>query len=194
VSKLLEVDGGTMASITGSSAAAQKRGRTQKETLAEEISRQNNPDNPVVEQLQRQVANALVLYLNYKHYHWQTYGPMFRDLHLLFDELAKAVLGTVDEFAERLRMIGQDPIASPQEMLTEASVKVAARTQTMREMILEADNNLLIVIKEIRDGARAADENDDPGTVDLFSRFVQIHEKHEWWLRDILEERDGLLD
>jgi starvation-inducible DNA-binding protein len=194
VSKLLEVDGGTMASITGSSAAAQKRGRTQKETLAEEISRQNNPDNPVVEQLQRQVANALVLYLNYKHYHWQTYGPMFRDLHLLFDELAKAVLGTLDEFAERLRMIGQDPIASPQEMLTEASVKVAARTQTMREMILEADNNLLIVIKEIRDGARAADENDDPGTVDLFSRFVQIHEKHEWWLRDILEERDGLLD
>jgi starvation-inducible DNA-binding protein len=194
VSKLLEVDGGTMASITGSSAAAQKRGRTQKETLAEEISRQNNPDNPVVEQLQRQVANALVLYLNYKHYHWQTYGPMFRDLHLLFDELAKAVLGTVDEFAERLRMIGQDPIASPQEMLTEASVKVAARTQTMREMIQEADNNLLIVIKEIRDGARAADENDDPGTVDLFSRFVQIHEKHEWWLRDILEERDGLLD
>lgn len=183
-----------MASITGSSAAAQKRGRTQKETLAEEISRQNNPDNPVVEQLQRQVANALVLYLNYKHYHWQTYGPMFRDLHLLFDELAKAVLGTLDEFAERLRMIGQDPIASPQEMLTEASVKVAARTQTMREMILEADNNLLIVIKEIRDGARAADENDDPGTVDLFSRFVQIHEKHEWWLRDILEERDGLLD
>jgi DNA-binding ferritin-like protein len=48
-------------------------------------------------------------------------------------------------------------------------------------------------IKEIRAGARAADEHDDPGTVDLFSRFVQIDEKHEWWLRDILEKRDGLL-
>jgi starvation-inducible DNA-binding protein len=182
-----------MANISDSSVAAQKRARSQKQTIAEEISRENTSDNPVVEHLQRQVANALVLYLNYKHYHWQTYGPMFRDLHLLFDELAKEVLDTVDEFAERVRMIGQDPIASPQEMLTAASVKVAARGQTMREMIQEADLNLLTVIKEIRAAVRAADEHDDPGTVDLFSKFVQIHEKHEWWLRDILEKRDNLV-
>jgi DNA-binding ferritin-like protein len=44
----------------------------------------------------------------------------------------------------------------------------------------------------MREGARAADEQNDPGTVDLFSRHVQIHEKYEWWLRDILEKRDGL--
>src|SRR5918993_207625 len=181
-----------MANITETSAAAQKRESLQKEKTAAEISRENTPDNPVVEHLQRQVANALVLYLNYKHYHWQTYGPMFRDLHLLFDEFAGAVLGTLDEFAERVRMIGQDPVAAPQEMLTTASVKVAAQDQTMRQMIEEADTNLLIVIREMRAGARAADDADDPGTVDLFSRFVQIHEKHEWWLRDILEKRDGL--
>src|SRR5438309_3738506 len=97
--------------------------------LTKDISQENREDHPVVEHLQRQVANALVLYLNYKHYHWQTYGPMFRDLHLLFDEFAKAVLDTLDEFAERVRMIGQNPVASPQEMLTTASVKVAARGQ-----------------------------------------------------------------
>jgi DNA-binding ferritin-like protein len=62
----------------------------------------------------------------------------------------------------------------------------------MREMIKEADSNLLIVIKEMGARARAADEADDPGTVDLFSRFMQIHEEHEWWLHDILEKRDGL--
>jgi starvation-inducible DNA-binding protein len=182
----------TMSNITETSAAAQKSRKSQPESIAEDISKENTPDNPVVEHLQRQVANALVLYLNYKHYHWQTYGPMFRDLHLLFDEFAKAVLDTLDEFAERVRMIGQDPVASPQEMLIAASVKVATRGQTMRAMIQEADTNLLTVIKEIRAGARAADEHDDPGTVDLFSKFVQIHEKHEWWLRNILETRDGL--
>ncbi len=73
-----------------------------------------------------------------------------------------------------------------------ASVKVAGRGQTMREMIHEADTNLLTIIKEIRAGVQVADEHDDPGTVDLFSKVVQIHEKHEWWLRDILEQRDGL--
>ena len=181
-----------MAKATKGGASARKGAESRAAALAEEISRENAPDSPVVEHLQRQVANALVLYLNYKHYHWQTYGPMFRDLHRLFDEFAEAVLGTIDEFAERVRMIGQDPVGSPQEMLLTASVKVAGRGQTMREMIEEADDNLLIVIKEMRAGARAADDADDPGTVDLFSRFVQIHEKHEWWLRDILEKRDGL--
>lgn len=183
-----------MAKTTRGGAAGRERAKSRSEELAEEISKENTPDSPVVEHLQRQVANALVLYLNYKHYHWQTYGPMFRDLHLLFDEFAKAVLDTVDEFAERVRMIGQDPVGSPQEMLATASVKVASRGQTMQEMVKEADENLLIVIKEMRAGARAADVAGDPGTVDLFSRFVQIHEKHEWWLRDILEKRDGLTE
>lgn len=159
----------------------------------ETLEEANTADNPIVEHLQRQVANSFVLYMNYKHYHWQTYGPLFRDLHLLFDEFAEAVRGTLDDFAERVRMIGQDPIFSPEEILNNASVRVADRKQTMREMIEEANANVLVVIKEMRAAARIADEQDDPGTVDLFSRHVQIHEKHEWWLRDILEKRDGLL-
>ena len=44
----------------------------------------------------------------------------------------------------------------------------------------------------MRRGARIADQHDDPGTVDLFSRSVQIHEKHEWFMRDILRTADGL--
>jgi DNA-binding ferritin-like protein len=42
----------------------------------------------VVATLQRQQANALVAYLNYKKYHWLSYGPLFRDIHLLLDEQA----------------------------------------------------------------------------------------------------------
>jgi starvation-inducible DNA-binding protein len=144
-------------------------------------------------QLQRQVANAYILYTNYKHYHWNTYGPLFRDLHLLFDEFATAVLKTADEFAERVRMIGQDPIFSPMDIVDTASVKPAdPANSTMRDMIAEADRHLLLVIKEMREGVRTADAEDDPGTADLFTQAVQVHEKHEWWLRDILEKRDGL--
>jgi starvation-inducible DNA-binding protein len=177
-----------MSHVTESSAAAQKR----QTELVEDISQANEPGNAIVEHLQRQVANAFILYTNYKHYHWQTYGPLFRDLHLMFDEFAKAVLSTIDDFAERVRMIGQNPVSRPDEIVEHASVKVAQRDQTIRQMIEEADANLLLVIKEMRAAARVADQQDDPGTVDLFSRHVQIHEKHEWWLRDILEQGDGL--
>ena len=131
-------------------------------TIAKEISQENREDHPVVQHLQRQVANSFVLYANYKHYHWQTYGPLFRDLHLMFDEFAK-------------------------------DVQSAGTGQNIREMIEEADANLLVVIKDMRDAAKAADESNDPGTVDLFSRVVQIHEKHEWFLRELLKKKDGLI-
>lgn len=177
-----------MAHVTESGAAAQRR----QTELVEDISQANQPGNAIVEHLQRQVANAFILYTNYKHYHWQTYGPLFRDLHLMFDEFAKAVLSTIDDFAERVRMIGQNPVSRPDEIVEHASVKVAQRDQSMRQMIEDADANLLLVINEMRSAARVSDQQDDPGTVDLFSRHVQIHEKHEWWLRDLLKKSDGL--
>lgn len=160
--------------------------------IARELSAENKAESPIVQDLKRQAANAIVLYLNYKHYHWQTYGPLFRDLHELFDEFATDVLGTLDPLAERVRMIGQNPPAHPMEAVDLASVTVAAPHSTMREMVEEADRNMLIVIKEMRQAAERADEHHDPGTVDIFSRLVQIHEKHEWWARDILRKGDGL--
>jgi starvation-inducible DNA-binding protein len=159
--------------------------------IARHISADNTAESPVVRSLRTQVANAFLLYLNYKHYHWQTYGPLFRDLHKLFDRFAKDVLETVDPLAERIRMIGQDPPAHPIEAVDLASVSPSAPHSTMREMVEEADRNLLVVIKDMREGAKLADERGDPGTMDLFSKFVQIHEKHEWWARDMLRHGDG---
>ena len=161
-------------------------------TAAKELSRENRSDSPVVQDLRLQTANAWLLYANYKHYHWQTYGPLFRDLHKLFDRFAHEVLETLDPLAERVRMIGQDPPAHPVEMTDLASVSAAAPHSTMHEMVEEANRNALAVIKELRQAARTADDHDDPGSVDLFSKIVQIHEKHEWWLRDILRKGDGL--
>jgi starvation-inducible DNA-binding protein len=164
-------------------------------TAAKELLQENREDHPVVQHMQRQVADAFVLYANYKHYHWQTFGPHFRDLHLMFDEFAKDVLGTMDEMAERIRMIGQDlQNVQLKQMQEAADIHSAASGQNMREMLEEADANLLVVIKDMRDAARAAEESNDPGSVDLFSKFVQVHEKHEWFLREVLKKKDGLVN
>lgn len=171
--------------------AATKKTITKTE-IKKELTANNKPNDEIVRNLQKQVSNAFILYLNYKHYHWQTFGPLFRDLHKLFDELAEEVYETIDELAERVRMIGQNPVSRIEEFLQTASIKSAAKSSDMREMITEADENAMRVIVEMRAAIKVADQNDDPGTADILTRFVQIHEKHEWWLRDILEKRDGL--
>jgi starvation-inducible DNA-binding protein len=103
------------------------------------------------------------------------------------------VLKTSDELAERIRMIGQDVEAVQLKQMQEmASVHSAAAGQTVREMLEEADANLLVVIKEFREASKAADQNDDPGTVDLLGKIVRMHEKHEWFLRQVLKKKDAL--
>lgn len=166
----------------------------QKATAAKKNSEHNKPNDEIVQSLQKQVANAFIHYLNYKHYHWQTFGPLFRDLHLLFDEFATEVYETIDEMAERIRMIGQNPVSRMEEFLETASIGSAGKANDLRSMIAEGNKNSNTIIKEMRAAIKTADEGDDPGTADVFTRFVQIHEKQEWWLRDILEKRDGLTD
>ncbi|HWQ52997.1 MAG TPA: DNA starvation/stationary phase protection protein [Bryobacteraceae bacterium] len=163
-----------------------------KATLEREITQSNKPGDPVVEHLQEEVSNAFVLHANYKHYHWQTFGPLFRDLHKLFDKFAGEVLATTDEIAERIRMIGQDPPVGLKGFQDRAKVQPTSGAKSMRQMVEEANANAMLVIKNMREAIHVADEHNDPGTADVLTKFVQIHERHEWFLREILKKGDGL--
>lgn len=144
--------------------------------------------------LRRQQANALVLYLNYKKYHWLAYGPLFRDIHLLFDEHASQTLATIDEFAERAIMIDGTPVADPDAYLSACSVKPSKGTLTLRDSISEAIGNLDIVIRELHADAATATSADDIGTADLYTRIVQDYQKQRWFLKEVLRKGDGLVN
>ena len=150
-------------------------------------------DNGVIHRLQQQLANAFLLYVNYKMYHWQSYGPLFRDLHLLFDEHAQAVLGTIDDLGERVRMLGGDPIADPRQFIELGTVEVAAAGRDMRGMIEEALSNHASVVQGTRQAIYRADEVGDQVTADLLTHILSIHEKQVWFLKEVIENDDGLI-
>ncbi len=155
-------------------------------------SKKNGAGAAVVATLQRQQANALVAYLNYKKYHWLSYGPLFRDIHLLLDEQAAQTYETIDEFAERAIMIGGAPIADPDDYLSASSVKPSKGDLPMRDMLAEARASLDVIIEEMHEDADVATRAGDIGTADLYTRLVQQHQKNRWFLDEILKKRDGL--
>jgi starvation-inducible DNA-binding protein len=146
----------------------------------------------VIAALKHAEANALTLYLNNKRYHWFTFGPLFRDLHLFFDEMANAAFGEVDPLAERLRMLRADPVSTPEEIEAWATVTVAKGKPTPRAMLEEALANEMKVVDEMRVAAKVADDENDPGTNDLFATLVQTHEKHAWFIDEFLRRGDGM--
>ena len=142
----------------------------------------------LVQHLNQQLASAIVVALNAKRYHWTVGGPHFRDYHLRFEELYAAADGTVDELAERIRMIGGVPIHAPAQIdaLSAAKVSDPAAQLDAKGMLAEALANQDRVIDLMHQGIELASQGGDPGTADLLTRFVQLHQKEAWFLREML--------
>ena len=160
-------------------------------SIARGFSNARTPNGRLVRHLHRQIANAFLLYVNFKHCQWQTYGPAFRDLHLLFGEFAKEALDSVDRLAERVHVFGEGAPGRFLESIDVASVAMPQRPSSLRDMVEQADRNLHLVLKEMRQTAAIADEHGDPGTVDLASRIAETHRQQETWLKDLLRKREG---
>ena len=146
-------------------------------------------NSPLIDHLNAQLATAWVLALNAKRYHWTVTGPHFRDYHLRFDELYAAAEATVDELGERIRMLGGTPIFSPGQIEAHSAVKPSdphAKLDAIA-MLHEALESEAKVITLLQDGIELASSSGDPGTADLLTRFVQVHQKEAWFLRSIQE-------
>lgn len=147
----------------------------------------------VIATLNRQQANSLVAYLNYKKYHWLTFGPLFRDLHLLFEEQGAEVFAMLDELAERSLMLDGAPVADPADYLPTATVKPSTGKLSVREMIEEAIATHELIIAEMHQDAEVATDAGDIGTADLYTRLVQTHQKHRWFLKEVIKKGDNLV-
>ena len=142
----------------------------------------------IIDHLNAELATAFVLALNAKRYHWTVAGPHFRDYHLRFEELYTAADSTVDELAERIRMVGGTPLHAPAQI--EAQTRAAISNPSVRleadSMLKEALANEEATISLMHEGIVLANEAGDPGTADLLTRFVQAHQKEAWFLREML--------
>jgi starvation-inducible DNA-binding protein len=147
----------------------------------------------VVSTLQREQANALVLYLNIKKYHWNTFGPLFRDIHLFLDEYADIAVNHVDEFAERAFMIDGTSLGDPADYLPASTIKASRGDLTLRAMFEELVANAETIIAEMHRDAETAASAGDIGTADLYTRLVQEHQKKRWFAKEILRGGDGLI-
>ena len=138
----------------------------------------------VIEHLNAELASALVVALNAKRYHWTVTGPHFRDYHLRFEELYVAADGTVDELAERIRMLGGVPLHAPAQIEAQSKARISdpATPLDPPAMVKEALENQERIIASMHKGIELANQAGDPGTADLLTRFVQVHQKEAWFL------------
>src|SRR4051794_13771277 len=133
-----------------------------------EQTRRHSADN-----LNQLLADTMTLRDLYKKHHWQTSGPTFYQLHLLFDKHFTEQTELVDEIAERIMMLGGLSVAMAADV---AETTLIPRPPKGREEVPVQISRLLhaheIILKEARTMARQAAERGDDGTNDLLVSAV----------------------
>jgi len=135
------------------------------------------------------VADAFALYLKTKNFHWHVSGRHFRDYHLMLDEQADAIFGSIDEIAERVRKIGGTTLRS---------IGHVAKLQTIednddayvppREMLRELMEDNKKMTANMRKAREVADKHDDSATTSILENFIDATERRTWFLFEASRE------
>ena len=96
-----------------------------------------NTRKAIVEKLSRLLADSYTLYLKTHNFHWNVTGPMFRDLHLLFEEHYNELASAVDVIAERVRTLGAPAPGTYREFSKLTRIKEPDGVPAAVEMIAE---------------------------------------------------------
>lgn len=143
----------------------------------------------VTELLNRDLADAYLLLIKTKKYHWDVVGPQFRSLHELWEEHYQALTENIDSVAERVRTLGGYPVGTADGFLKLASIKEDVDTvPTATHMVANLVDNHEQVIRNLREHIdQCSDDFHDEGTADFLTGIMEQHEEMAWMLRSFIE-------
>jgi len=145
-----------------------------------------------VSSLNRMLAHTTALRDLYKKSHWQTSGPTFYELHLLFDKHYEEQVALMDSLAERVQTLGGVAMALASDIAGETRLaRGPSGIETARDQLTRLLKAHEFILTEARPlGRKAADDGDD-GTNDLMvSQIVRTNELQSWFIRRHLNSKE----
>lgn len=159
------------------------------ETAQAAIGIKKDNREAVVEMLKQLLADEYLMYTKYRNAHWNVEGIDFHSKHVFFEEEYSKLENTIDEVAERIRMLGFYSPGTLQDFLELSQLKENGPEQndsvSFMEVLLEDHRSIIQFIrKSIGDNAEA---HNDEGTADFITAVMQMHEQMAWMLRSSLK-------
>ncbi len=143
----------------------------------------------VINLLNQDLADAYLLLVKTKKYHWDVVGPQFRSLHQLWEEHYQKLTLNIDALAERVRTLGGYPVGTLEGFLKLATLKEhGGNVPTATKMVANLVHDHEQVIRNLRDHVdQSGEEFHDQGTADFLTGLLEEHEQIAWMLRSFIE-------
>ena len=135
------------------------------------------------------LSNAYLLLIKTKKYHWDVVGPQFMTLHKLWEEHYQTLSLSVDEYAERIRMLGGYPVGTAAGFLEYATLnedpgEILNATEMVTRLVADHEE----IIRSLRTAIdMCTDEFHDLGNADFLTGQMEEHESMAWMLRSFVE-------
>lgn len=136
----------------------------------------------VIKKLSVVLADTYALYLKTQNYHWHVKGPQFKSLHELFEMQYKELAEAVDQVAERVIMMGHSVPATFSAFNQLKTIKDGNSTLDANAMLTELAEDHNLLVKDLNQSIKLAQENNDEGTITLLSDRISAHQKAHWML------------
>jgi starvation-inducible DNA-binding protein len=129
------------------------------------------------------LSDSQVLANKTQGFHWNVRGPHFAALHAAFGEQYEALYESLDETAERMRMVGAYAPASLALYAERSQLDPGHDDLSAEDMLrwLTGDHERLV--KWLRGGIATLQSHGDEGNADYLISRLRAHEKFAWLLR-----------
>ena len=141
----------------------------------------------VSQELNKLLADEVVLYIKTRNYHWNIEGHNFTELHLFYESQFKLLDDIMDDVAERIRTIGHYTEARLVDYLKLTNLLEAPYTNVQEEQLkslLEAHETIINNLRHLI--PFFSDKQKDLGSSDFVTQLLGKHEKMAWMVRAYL--------
>ena len=136
----------------------------------------------VMKKLEVILADTYALYLKTQNYHWHVKGPQFKSLHELFEMQYKELAEAVDQIAERIIIMAHKAPATFTQLNELKTIKDGDSSANANQMVSELAKDNGVLVNDLNQAVKIAQDNHDEGTVTLLSDRIAAHQKAHWML------------
>jgi starvation-inducible DNA-binding protein len=142
----------------------------------------------LVKLLNQYVADLAVLNTKFHNLHWNVKGERFVPIHEHLEELYDDLFEKYDEVAERIKMLGEYPLASQKSYLETTKVEeLENRDYDIKETMLIVKDEVTRLREAAVEIRNLADEENDFVTVAIFEEYVAGYDKELWFISQMLK-------
>lgn len=130
------------------------------------------------------LSDLNVFYRKLQNYHWNVIGQDFFQAHSKLEELYNEINEQIDEVAEHILILGEEPLGTLKDYLEKTNITEAEnkkiKSQEVFQTILKDYKKLLEKVTEIKE---KADEQKEYSTSALMDDYILDYSKIIWMLR-----------